>query len=182
MPIKKFSATVLSAEKEEKGLSATSSGEGLEPRRCMQHLLPSGHTPLQVFSNFSPSVCYSSPWKERKKGGGGVTGWGPAWNLTYPWFVYPEQSSSVMQLKPVFFSLHFTYPQHVPYNLILQQGSRLKRERHSRPDLLPYKDFLGLGSCKKNGLTTVAIRIKCDCSITTFIDACPRNIALVTLS
>lgn len=68
-----------------------------------------------------------------------------AW--TYPWFVYPEQSSSVMQLKPVFFSLHFTNPQHAPYNLILQQGSRLKRERHSRPTSL--QGNFGIGGLVK---------------------------------
>lgn len=126
LSIKLFSATT-SAEKVEKGLSATSSGEGLEPRRCMQHLLPSGHTPLQVFFFISrvQYKYYSSPWEEKEKWGRCVSGWWLAWNGTYPWFVYPEQSSSVMQLKPVFFSLHFTYPQHAPYNLILQQSSRL---------------------------------------------------------
>ena len=40
-----FSAT-LSPEKDEKESSAASSGEGIAPRRCTQHLLPSGHTPL----------------------------------------------------------------------------------------------------------------------------------------
>lgn len=40
-----FSATV-SAGKDEKELSAASSGEGIAPRRCTQHLLLPGHTPL----------------------------------------------------------------------------------------------------------------------------------------
>lgn len=70
--MKEFSATVSAEKKVEKGLSATSSGEGLEPRRCMQHLLPLGHTPLQDYSNFSPSVCYSSPREEKEKWGVGV--------------------------------------------------------------------------------------------------------------
>lgn len=128
MSIKEFSAT-MSAEKVEKGLSATSSGEGIEPRRCMQHLLSSGHTPLQVFQFLAFSMT-------KKKSGRGVSGWWPAWNGTYPWFVYPDQSPSFIQLKPVFFSLHFTYPQHAPFSLILRQGSRLKRGRHSRPTSL----------------------------------------------
>lgn len=48
LSMKVFSAAV-SAEKVENGLSATSSGEGIEPRSLMQHLLSLGHTPLLVF-------------------------------------------------------------------------------------------------------------------------------------
>lgn len=144
-------------------------------------LAPRGAYAAVGFFGFSRSACHFISLGEEKKRrvGRGVSGWRPAWNGTYPWFVYPEQSSSVMQLKPVFFSLQLTCPQHTPYNLIFQHasGSRLNRgERKNSPSFLPTKEKFGELRCVK--LTTIAIGRKGDLSITAFFDACPSNAVL----
>lgn len=103
------SSATVSAGKDEKELSAASSGEGIAPRRCTQHLLLPGHSPLRFFLVYLVQLWVYLCGVAREEWGGPLLGTG-----TYPWSVLPVQSLSVMQLKPVFLPLHFTYPQHTP--------------------------------------------------------------------
>lgn len=128
-----FSSTV-SPEKDEKGLSAASSGEGIAPRRCTQHLLPVGHSPLWFFVFFLVHLVQLSlylcrvGWQEKSGRGGGFECMALAWNGDVPLvgvtgaiILCHAVETSVLSFAPY---ISTTFPYHLSFSarLSLDEG------------------------------------------------------------